>query len=201
MSPWMALVCWKWGCGGVEDDRLARAELVAQQPRQARVPAFGHARGKIDRRCFLRVVVDVEVLGGLDLEVELLGTGPCSDRSTGPGPSRRCRRAPGRRSMHTDRKVIGASHQDRPAWVTSELSTNKATAEQRNAAEFSRNSFRRSSWPSSAGGGSEHASGRGVDRPGARRSGRRLRPPARSLPPDSRPRRAAREPRCRRWPY
>ena len=57
---------------GVEDDRLPGAQLVAEHARQTRVPPFGHTRREVHRLLLFRVVVDVEVLGLLHLEVELL---------------------------------------------------------------------------------------------------------------------------------
>ena len=56
----------------VENQRLPAAQLVIQQTRQTRVPTLGepgrHARGIF----FLRIEIDVEVLGLQHLEVELL---------------------------------------------------------------------------------------------------------------------------------
>ena len=54
----------------VEDERLPCAQLMIEQLREARVPALGHPRRHLRRRLFLRVVVDVEVVGLQDLEVE-----------------------------------------------------------------------------------------------------------------------------------
>jgi hypothetical protein len=45
---------------------------VPKHTRQADIPPFRHARGEVDRRLLLRVVVDVEVVRLLHLEVELL---------------------------------------------------------------------------------------------------------------------------------
>jgi hypothetical protein len=56
--------------GRVEDQWLAAAQRVIEQLGQARVPALGHARRQRHAGFFLRVVVDVEVLGLQDLEVE-----------------------------------------------------------------------------------------------------------------------------------
>ena len=62
----------KFGLAAVEHQRLAPIEAVIEQRRQPRVPALGepgrHARGAR----FLRVVIDVEVFGGQNLEIEVL---------------------------------------------------------------------------------------------------------------------------------
>ena len=71
ISPSIALVCRKCGRAGVEDQRLAAAQLVVQQLREPRVPALGHPRGHPRRGFLLRVEVDVEMFGLQDLEVEL----------------------------------------------------------------------------------------------------------------------------------
>ena len=55
----------------VEHDRLAASERLAEEGREPRAPALGEARHLADLRLFLRVVVDVEVLGLQDLEIEV----------------------------------------------------------------------------------------------------------------------------------
>ena len=55
---------------GVQDDRLPALELVVQDAGQAGVPPLGHARGVQGRRPLGRIVVDLEVLGLDDLEIE-----------------------------------------------------------------------------------------------------------------------------------
>jgi hypothetical protein len=55
----------------IQDQRLAAAQLVLQQLGDSRVPPLRHARGEGHRSFFLRVVIDVEVLGGEHLEVKL----------------------------------------------------------------------------------------------------------------------------------
>ena len=47
-------------------------QLMIEQLGQARVPALGHARRHPGRVFLFRVVVDVEVVGLQDLEVEVL---------------------------------------------------------------------------------------------------------------------------------
>jgi hypothetical protein len=60
----------KVGVRGIEDDRLPLPELVVQNLGEACIPALGHA-GSIHRRHpLLLVVVDVEMLGLDDLEIE-----------------------------------------------------------------------------------------------------------------------------------
>src|SRR5690606_11792224 len=56
---------------GVEKDRLPPCELVPERFAEARVPTLGHARHHFDGRGAFLVVVDVEVFGLQDLEVEL----------------------------------------------------------------------------------------------------------------------------------
>ena len=56
----------------VKNERLPANQLVLEQPRQSRVPPLGHSRGEPHRGFFFRVVVNVEVLGGEDLEVKAL---------------------------------------------------------------------------------------------------------------------------------
>src|SRR5262249_18411130 len=51
---------------------LARAELVRQQLGQTSVPTFGHPADLGGGICLARVVVNVEMLGGEDFEVELV---------------------------------------------------------------------------------------------------------------------------------
>ena len=58
------------GMRRVEDDRLPLAELVVQDPRQARVAPLRHPGGIQRRLAFFLVEVDVEVFGLDDLEVE-----------------------------------------------------------------------------------------------------------------------------------
>ena len=55
---------------GVEDDRLALAELVIEHPGEAGVPAFGQASHHLRADRALLVVIDVEVLRLEHLEVE-----------------------------------------------------------------------------------------------------------------------------------
>ena len=57
---------------GVKNERLPATQLVLQQPRQSRVPALSHSRREPDRGFFFGVVIDVEVLGGEDLEIKTL---------------------------------------------------------------------------------------------------------------------------------
>ena len=57
--------------GGIQDDRLARLELVMEDPRQPRIAALGHAGGVECRGTLPLVEVDLEVLRPDDLEVEL----------------------------------------------------------------------------------------------------------------------------------
>ena len=57
---------------GVEDDRLALVELVLQDGREAVVPALGHPRHVARGLVHALVVVDVEVLGLEDPEVEVV---------------------------------------------------------------------------------------------------------------------------------
>jgi serine/threonine-protein kinase RIO1 len=45
---------------------------VIEHPFEPRVPALGHPRGNFDSLLLLRVVVDVEVIGLQDLEIEVL---------------------------------------------------------------------------------------------------------------------------------
>ena len=59
----MTLFCPKSPRDEYRDDRLLLAELVVQEPREARVRALGHARGVHGSVALLRVVVDEEVLG------------------------------------------------------------------------------------------------------------------------------------------
>jgi hypothetical protein len=57
---------------GVKDERLAAAELMAEELRQPRVPALGHSGCEV-YRCFLfGVVIDVEVRCRHHPEVEPL---------------------------------------------------------------------------------------------------------------------------------
>src|SRR5260221_2658779 len=56
--------------GGVDDDRLATLELVVQDARQARVAALRHPRGVEGGGALFGIVVDLEVLGLDDFEVE-----------------------------------------------------------------------------------------------------------------------------------
>src|SRR4029453_19153033 len=51
---------------------LTVAQLMIEQPGEARVPALSEARRHPRRVLFFRVVIDVEVIGLQDLEVELL---------------------------------------------------------------------------------------------------------------------------------
>ena len=48
---------------GVQNQRLAAAELMAQQLGQPRIPSLRHPRGELNGGLFLGVVVNVEVLG------------------------------------------------------------------------------------------------------------------------------------------
>ena len=54
----------------IDDENLASAQLVVEEPRQPCVPALGHERSVLGLH--LVVVVDVEVLGLQYLEVEVL---------------------------------------------------------------------------------------------------------------------------------
>ncbi len=56
----------------IEDERLPGAQLMIQQLGQSRVPALRHAGGQLRGLLFLRVIVDIEVIGLQHLEVELL---------------------------------------------------------------------------------------------------------------------------------
>ncbi len=56
--------------GGVEEDGLALVELEAEDPGEARVRALGHPGGVERGAALARVVVDVEVGGPQDAEVE-----------------------------------------------------------------------------------------------------------------------------------
>ena len=58
------------GMVGVQDDRLGPLELVLEGASQPLVPALGHAGGVLDGDCSLVVVVDVEVGGLHDPEIE-----------------------------------------------------------------------------------------------------------------------------------
>ncbi len=58
------------GPARIEDERLTRGQLVVEQLRKARVPALGHPRGHLRRGLFLRVVIDVEVVGLQYFEIE-----------------------------------------------------------------------------------------------------------------------------------
>ncbi len=69
----------------VKDERLTCAQLMIEQLRKARVPTLGHPRGHLGRGLFLRVVIDVEVVGLQYLEIEFPGTEPCCGRSSRPG--------------------------------------------------------------------------------------------------------------------
>jgi hypothetical protein len=62
----------KVGGARVHDERLARAEVVVQQARQTGIPPLRHEYQVLDGDILFRVVVDVEVLGLQDLEVEAL---------------------------------------------------------------------------------------------------------------------------------
>ena len=55
---------------GIKDERLTAGELMVEQLREARIPPLGHPRSVSRRRLFLRVVVNIEVLGLQDLEIE-----------------------------------------------------------------------------------------------------------------------------------
>jgi hypothetical protein len=54
----------------VENQRLAIRKFVVQHARDARVPAFSHARGLFGHGGFAGVVVEVEVLGADHLELK-----------------------------------------------------------------------------------------------------------------------------------
>src|SRR5882672_4368227 len=56
----------------VKDERLTVAQLMVEQPGEARIPALSQARRHAGRVFLLGVVVDVEVIRFQDLEVELL---------------------------------------------------------------------------------------------------------------------------------
>ena len=60
------------GVRGVEDERLARAHLVLEDAREARVPALGHAADARGVLALFFVEIDVEVLGLEHLELEFL---------------------------------------------------------------------------------------------------------------------------------
>ena len=60
------------GLGRVEDQGLPALPIVAEDLRQTRVRPLRHAGGVHHRRLFLRIVVDVEVLGLEHLEVEIV---------------------------------------------------------------------------------------------------------------------------------
>ena len=55
---------------GVQHDRRTLGERVPEDSREARIPAFRHARRDGRRLGFVRVIVDVEVRGRQDLESE-----------------------------------------------------------------------------------------------------------------------------------
>ena len=59
------------GLAAVEHQRLPRVELVIEQRREARVPALGELRRDARRALFARVVIDVEVFGGENAEIEV----------------------------------------------------------------------------------------------------------------------------------
>ena len=55
---------------GIQDERLAASQFMGEDSGQAGVPSLGHARGHAGRRFLLGVVIDIEVLGLEDLELE-----------------------------------------------------------------------------------------------------------------------------------
>ncbi len=55
----------------VQNEGLAPAQLVVQELGQPGVPTLGHPRGHLGRLFFLRVVIDVEVVGFQNLELEI----------------------------------------------------------------------------------------------------------------------------------
>jgi hypothetical protein len=77
------------GVGGVQNDRLPFPELVVQHLGQAGVAAFRHAGGVHGRDPLALVVVDVEVLGLDDLEIELAVLDPVAPEILGVEESRR----------------------------------------------------------------------------------------------------------------
>ena len=54
----------------IENQRLTRRERVPKETGEARIPAFRHSRGVPRGRFFLRVVINVEVFGLEQPEVE-----------------------------------------------------------------------------------------------------------------------------------
>ena len=70
------------GLAAVEHERLASGELVIEQRREARVPALGQLGGDARGAFFARVVIDVEVLGRENPEIEVDDTRPCCGRNT-----------------------------------------------------------------------------------------------------------------------
>ena len=59
------------GLAAVEHERLPAVELVVEQRREARVPTLGQLRRDARRALFARVVIDVEMFGGENAEVEV----------------------------------------------------------------------------------------------------------------------------------
>ena len=57
---------------GVKDQGLAPSQLVREQAGNPPVPPLRHSRGYARGGFFLRVVIDVEMIGLKDLEVELV---------------------------------------------------------------------------------------------------------------------------------
>ena len=105
----------------VEHERLPSAQLVPEEPLEARVPAFRHPRGDVDPFTLFRVVVDVEMLGLQDLKIELSCTEPCCGRSIAPTQAawrRRTRRTRCARRERPSLKimdVLSANHLPRVA--------------------------------------------------------------------------------------
>jgi hypothetical protein len=79
---------------GVEDQRLAPAQLVVEDLREAGVPAFGHPGGHMGRLFLLRIEIDVEVLRlqYLEIKVPVLHLVAAEIAALRPGRGRGCRR-------------------------------------------------------------------------------------------------------------
>ncbi|PYQ43668.1 MAG: hypothetical protein DMF77_09175 [Acidobacteria bacterium] len=58
------------GIAGVQDDGLALLHLVAEQGAEPGVPTLGHASDLLRRQLLLGVVIDVEMIGLEDLELQ-----------------------------------------------------------------------------------------------------------------------------------
>ena len=99
---------------GVQDDRLAALKLVVQDAGEARVPPLRHACCVERRRALGRIVIDLEVIGLDDLEVE----GPVLDLVLPEVLRRQRRRARERQRRHC---CCDPSHGDRPFYPSSRV--------------------------------------------------------------------------------